>query len=419
MSQLTQSHRGFSLFAVVALSAAACIANGDGSDDTSRRQDLLSDPCSGMASWGANQSYKAGDQVQYNGNVYRCLQPHTAVSNWYPDQVPALWSFVMACAPGGGVTVAATTTTAAGGNGCTGGAGGGTTSSTSTTSGGGNCNFPTWMPGTHYNANDIVYYAMNGHDYQAKYENPGYDPTVSTWYWAPYSGPCNGGGSTTSSTTSSTGAGMGNGGDGFGGVLPESVFNQMFPSRNQFYSYQAMVAGAAAFPGLGTTGDPDTRKREVAAFLANVAHETLGLVYIEEIVKGDYQDNSWGGADCNFIPGHQYYGRGPLQISWNGNYCAAGKAIGADLLHNPELVAQDAGISWKTGFWFWMTATGAGSHTSHDAIVQGLGFGETIRSINGGLECNGKNTAEMQDRINFYNTFTTLLGVSPGPNEGC
>ncbi len=75
------------------------------------------------------------------------------------------------------------------------------------------------------------------------------------------------------------------GGSGFGAILSKSVFQSMFPNRNPFYTYEALVAAAGTFPGLATTGDADTRKREVAAFLANVNHETGGLVYVEEIAK--------------------------------------------------------------------------------------------------------------------------------------
>ncbi len=90
-----------------------------------------------------------------------------------------------------------------------------------------------------------------------------------------------------------------------------------------------------------------------------------------------------------------------------------------DLKNNPEKVATDATISWRTALWFWTTQTGAGSMTAHDAIVNGRGFGETIRTINGSLECNGQNTAEMNDRINYYNSFIGKLGTSAVGNNGC
>jgi len=115
---------------------------------------------------------------------------------------------------------------------------------------------------------------------------------------------------------------------------------------------------------------------------------------------------------------YAYYGRGPLQISWNFNYYAAGNAIGQDLLDNPNLVSTNAAISWETALWYWMTGTGGSSMTSHQAMVNGAGFGATIRAING-IECNGGNTAEMQDRVNDYQSFTSILGVSPGGNLTC
>ena len=81
-------------------------------------------------------------------------------------------------------------------------------------------------------------------------------------------------------------------GTGLAAILSEATFNSMFPSRNGFYSYSALVAAANTFPAFATTGDTDTRKREVAAFLANVAHETGGLVYTEEINKSVMCDTS-------------------------------------------------------------------------------------------------------------------------------
>ncbi|MGW2477027.1 chitinase, partial [Streptomyces sp. NPDC001665] len=114
-----------------------------------------------------------------------------------------------------------------------------------------------------------------------------------------------------------------------------------------------------------------------------------------------------------------YYGRGPIQLSWNFNYKAAGDALGIDLLHNPNLVQTDAAVAWKTGLWYWNTQSGPGTMTAHNAMVNGAGFGETIRSINGSIECNGGNPAQVQSRINTYQTFTSLLGVPTGGNLSC
>lgn len=36
-------------------------------------------------------AYSVGDRVQYNGTLYKCVQAHTAQSDWTPDATPALW----------------------------------------------------------------------------------------------------------------------------------------------------------------------------------------------------------------------------------------------------------------------------------------------------------------------------------------
>jgi predicted chitinase len=268
-----------------------------------------------------------------------------------------------------------------------------------------------WSAGTTYLPGDVVFYEADGNYYIAENENPGYEPNVSTWFWEPYV--CEGG-------VGSGGTGAGGGGSvgssGFAEIVSESLFNQMFPDRNAFYTYQGLVEAASAYPGFASSGTLETRKREAAAFLANVARETGHLIYIDQIAKDDYCASS---GSCPCEPGKQYYGRGPIQISWNYNYCAAGTALGYDLRAQPELVSQNATIAWATGLWFWNTQTGAGSYTPHDAMVDGHGFGETIRSINGSVECGGAPSEGVTSRVNFYTEFCSLLGVSTGDNLTC
>lgn len=37
------------------------------------------------------KDYQQGDRVQYNGLLYKCLQAHTAQSDWTPDKAVSLW----------------------------------------------------------------------------------------------------------------------------------------------------------------------------------------------------------------------------------------------------------------------------------------------------------------------------------------
>ncbi|MFE2046195.1 glycoside hydrolase family 19 protein [Streptomyces sp. NPDC059477] len=205
-----------------------------------------------------------------------------------------------------------------------------------------------------------------------------------------------------------------------GFVVTEAQFNQMFPGRNSFYSYSGLVAALSAYPAFANTGSDTVKKQEAAAFLANVNHETGGLVHIVEQNTANYP------AYCNWsmsygCPAGQaaYYGRGPIQLSWNFNYKAAGDALGLDLLNNPWLVQNDASVAWRTGLWYWNTQNGPGTMTGHNAMVNGAGFGQTIRSINGTLECDGRNPAQVQSRVDAYNRFAGILGVTPGANLYC
>lgn len=45
--------------------------------------------------WDAAKTYTVGDRVRYAGNLYRCLQPHTAQETWNPADAPSLWAKVL------------------------------------------------------------------------------------------------------------------------------------------------------------------------------------------------------------------------------------------------------------------------------------------------------------------------------------
>lgn len=268
------------------------------------------------------------------------------------------------------------------------------------------CNYPNWAAGAWYVTGSIVRYT-DGLYYVAEHDNPGYDPTISTWYWDPYS--CTGTPPTSPPPTSPGGF-----------VVTEAQFNQMFPSRNSFYSYQGLTAALSAYPAFAKTGSDTVRRQEAAAFLANVSHETGGLVYIVEQNTANYPHYCDTSQPYGCPAGQAaYYGRGPIQLSWNFNYKAAGDALGLPLLTNPNLVQTDASVAWRTGLWYWNTQNGPGTMTPHNAMVNGAGFGETIRSINGSLECNGGNPAQVQSRIAAYQRFVQILGTTPGGNLSC
>lgn len=45
--------------------------------------------------WIENTEYKQNDKVRYEGILYKCLQPHTSQTDWYPTAAPSLWTKVL------------------------------------------------------------------------------------------------------------------------------------------------------------------------------------------------------------------------------------------------------------------------------------------------------------------------------------
>ena len=235
-------------------------------------------------------------------------------------------------------------------------------------------------------------------------------------------------------------------GDGLSAILSRTVYEEMFPRHHAIFSYDALISAAASFPSFATQGTTSQRKQELAAFLGNIGHETTGgwptapggpqawgLYFAQEVGCENGQCTGYCVAvpEWPCAPGKTYHGRGPIQLSYNYNYGPAGRALGIDLLNNPERVATDGVVSFKTALWFWMTAqspkpsahavmTGGWTPSSQDvALGRQPGFGMTINIINGGLECQRPTDARVNDRVAFYQRFTGMLGVGMGSNVYC
>ncbi|KAJ0973010.1 hypothetical protein J5N97_020969 [Dioscorea zingiberensis] len=216
-----------------------------------------------------------------------------------------------------------------------------------------------------------------------------------------------------------SGGGSSGGGGSVGDIVTPAFFDGIASQAGAgcagkgFYTRDAFLSAASAYPQFGTTGADDVKKREIAAYFAHVTHETGHFCYIEEIngASQDYCDERNTQYPCN--PNKKYFGRGPLQLTWNYNYGAAGQALNFDGLNAPEMVANDKVLSFKTSLWFWVT------NKVHDAITSGQGFGATTRIINGAVECDGKNPDQMNARVGYYKDYCSKLGVAPGDNLTC
>ncbi|CAN5958783.1 unnamed protein product [Sphagnum jensenii] len=216
---------------------------------------------------------------------------------------------------------------------------------------------------------------------------------------------------------------------GLGEILSESLFNSFFPNRNKsFYSYESFIKAAKSFPEFAATGDKDQRKREVAAFCANVCQETSCLLHVTEIEEHTLCEPT---RTYCCAEGKKYFGRGPLQLSWSYNYGAASPSVGSDILCNPDKVAEDPVLAFKTAIWFWTTPqspkpschdvmVGRWSPSDNDvALGRKPGFGQTINIINGFYECGPRWGREGQNRVQYYRDFCRALNVSPGEYLEC
>ena len=45
--------------------------------------------------WKIGVDYEAGTRADYNGKLYKCLQPHTSQAAWNPADAPSLWAEIL------------------------------------------------------------------------------------------------------------------------------------------------------------------------------------------------------------------------------------------------------------------------------------------------------------------------------------
>ncbi len=122
--------------------------------------------------------------------------------------------------------------------------------------------------------------------------------------------------------------------------------------------------------------DITTPKRR-AAFLAQLAHESGELKYMEEIASGKAHEGRKDLGNTEPGDGTRYKGRGPIQLTGRANYRAAGAALGLELEKTPELVARPE-IGCLVAGWFWSTQ-------KLNDLAEAGDFKQITRRINGGL----------------------------------
>ena len=143
----------------------------------------------------------------------------------------------------------------------------------------------------------------------------------------------------------------------------------------------------------------------LAAFLAQVAHESGSLLYVKELASGETYDTgrlaaALGNTPADDDDGKRYKGRGLIQITGTTNYRACSLGLFGDdrLLRTPELLEQPDNAALSAA-WFW-------DSRGLNALADAGDFRKITKKINGGY--NG-----MEDRLQFYaRAKQTLIGVA-------
>lgn len=117
--------------------------------------------------------------------------------------------------------------------------------------------------------------------------------------------------------------------------------------------------------------------RRQAAFLAQIAHESGSLKYVEEIASGEAYEGRKDLGNTEPGDGKRYKGRGLIQITGRTNYKSVGDDLKYDFIEHPEDLKLPGAATYSAA-WFWWSR-GLNRLADIDA------FEKITRRINGGL----------------------------------
>ncbi len=99
-----------------------------------------------------------------------------------------------------------------------------------------------------------------------------------------------------------------------------------------------------------------TTRLRLAAFLAQIGHESGRLHYVKEIFGPTLAQKRYEGrldlGNTQPGDGKRYMGRGLIQITGRSNYDKLGQALGQDFVAHPELLEKPE-FAVLSAAWFW------------------------------------------------------------------
>lgn len=112
--------------------------------------------------------------------------------------------------------------------------------------------------------------------------------------------------------------------------------------------------------------------------------------------------NRMGNGDAQSGDGYKYRGRGLIQVTGRSNYQGCGKALGLDLLNDPDLLLQPRNAALSAG-WFWSSRglnALADDRTDDNDLED---FTAITKAINGG-------TQGLKERFALFKAVESKLG---------
>jgi len=120
----------------------------------------------------------------------------------------------------------------------------------------------------------------------------------------------------------------------------------------------------------------------IAAFVAQIGHESGGLKYFEEIASGEAYEGRSDLGNTETGDGKRYKGRGPIQLTGRSNYRTSGARLGLDFEDDPELVLFPSG-GFKAAADYWKSHWSGNLNRYCDSGTD-ADFRTLTRRINGG-----------------------------------